>query len=62
MCTMMPRTLRFTVCAGLLAAGSAAADQGCLPPPYTDTLFIRGMSIDDNSPRQDHAFQYRCNA
>jgi len=33
----------------------------CPPAPYQETLFLRG-AMNDGTPREDYAFQWRCNA
>ena len=35
--------------------------QNCPAPPFADTLFVRGK-MNYGTPREDFAFQYRCNA
>ncbi|WP_347260832.1 alpha-amylase family glycosyl hydrolase [Rudaea sp.] len=45
---------------GPTAAASPAATN-CPPPPYKETLFLRGK-MNDGTPREDYAFQWRCNA
>ena len=40
-------------------SGTAAAN--CPPPPFAETLFLRGR-MNDGTPREDYAFQWRCNA
>ena len=50
-------------------AGCAAPQQkpvdktvaNCAPAPFQETLFVRGK-MNDFTPREDNAFQYRCNA
>jgi len=37
------------------------AGGNCPPPPYSQTLFLRGK-MNDGTPREDYAFQWRCNA
>jgi glycosidase/predicted alpha/beta superfamily hydrolase len=37
------------------------AETNCPPPPYQETLFLRGK-MNDGTPREDYAFQWRCNA
>jgi len=37
------------------------AATNCPPAPYQETLFLRG-AMNDGTPREDYAFQWRCNA
>jgi len=38
-----------------------ATATNCPPAPYKETLFLRG-AMNDGTPREDYAFQWRCNA
>jgi glycosidase len=40
------------------AVGKMAA-ANCLPPPFAQTLFLRG-TMNGDTPREDYAFQWRC--
>ena len=61
----------FVLIAGVVLAGCAtprhddanagAAGANCPPPPLAETLFLRGK-MNDGTPREDYAFQWRCNA
>ena len=42
-------------------ASAKTTTQNCPAPPFTDTLFVRGK-MNYGTPREDFAFQYRCNA
>jgi cyclomaltodextrinase len=38
-----------------------AAERDCASAPFAETLFLRG-AMNDGTPRQDYAFEWRCNA
>lgn len=51
-------------CAHTPREQTASAPSGtgaCVPAPFSATLFVRGK-MNDFTPREDYAFQYRCNA